>query len=118
MATSLNPLPPSKRERNRYLVYTVTSDSSVKGDEIGKAIWASALQLLGELGIARSGLRVVDFDEKNQTGVIKVNHRSVEEARLVLALVKEVNKKPAILTVIGVSGILKKARGKWATGKK
>lgn len=113
MATSLNPLPPSKRERNRYLVYAVASDAPAKADEIGKAIWASALGFLGELGVARSGLRIVDFDEKKQRGIIKVGHKSVEEGRVVLALVKEVNKRPVALRVTGVSGILKKAKGKW-----
>lgn len=111
---TLNPLPPSKRERNRYLVYEVfSSESPVHSEDIGRAIWKAALELLGELGVARSGLRVVDFDERKQKGVIKVNHTSVEEGRLVLSLVKEVNKKKLGLRVIGVSGILKKARGKW-----
>lgn len=111
--TSLNPLPPAKRERNRYLVYEAHAASPVSGEDIGKAIWASALSFLGELGVSRSGLRVVDFDEKKQKGIIKVNHTSVEEARVVLALVKEVNKKPVALRVVGVSGIIKKAKGKW-----
>ncbi len=113
MATSLNPLPSAKRERNRYLVYSVASESPIKGEDIGKAIWASALSFLGELGVARSSLRVVDFDENKQSGIIKVNHKSVEEGRLVLALVKEVNKRPVALAVTGASGILKKAKGKW-----
>jgi ribonuclease P/MRP protein subunit POP5 len=114
MATSLNPLPPAKRERNRYLVYNVLSDSPVSGEDMGKAIWREALSFLGELGVSRSGLRIVDFDEKKQQGVIKTGHTSVDEARVVLALVKEVSKKPVTLHVIGVSGILKKARKKWA----
>lgn len=111
--TSLNPLPSSKRERNRYLVYEVLSDSPVKGEDMGKAIWKTALDFLGELGVSRSSLRVVDFDENKQKGVIKVNHLSVEEARMVLALIKEVNKSKVALNVLGVSGILKKARSKW-----
>lgn len=114
MATSLNPLPSAKREKNRYLVYEVTAGAPAKGEDLGKAIWKSALDLIGELGVARSGLRVVDFDDAKQKGVVKVNHKSVEEGRLILALVKEANKKPVALSVIGVSGILKKARGKWA----
>ena len=113
MATSLNPLPPAKRERNRYLVYSVASDAPLKGEEMGKVIWKTALEFLGELGVARSCLRIVDFDEKKQKGVIKVSHKSVEEARVVLALVKEANKKPVALHVTGVSGILKKAKGKY-----
>jgi ribonuclease P/MRP protein subunit POP5 len=111
--TTLNPLPPSKRERNRYLVYALRSEKPVKGEDIGRAIWKTALDFLGELGVSKSSLRVVDFDEKKQKGIIKVNHNSVEEARMTLALVKEVNKHKVALNVLGVSGILKKARGKW-----
>jgi len=107
-------LPPSKREKNRYIVYEVfASDSQVSGEEIGKAIWKTGLEFLGELGVAKSGLRVVDFDETKQRGVIKVNHTHVEEGRMLLALVKEANRKKLALRVVGVSGILKKARGKW-----
>jgi ribonuclease P/MRP protein subunit POP5 len=111
--TSLNPLPPSKREKNRYLVYEVNSEKPVKGEDIGRAIWKTALDFLGELGVSRSSLRVVDFDEKKQKGIIKVNHTSVEEARMTLALVKEINKQKVALKTVGVSGILKKAKGKW-----
>ena len=111
--TTLNPLPSAKTERNRYLVYEVVSDSKVGDEEIGKAIWKTALDFLGELGVSRSSLRIVEFDEKKQKGIIKVNHKSVEEARVVLALVKDINKKPVALHVLGVSGILRKARGEW-----
>ncbi len=114
MATELNPLPSSKRERNRYLVYEVSCPrSEVRAEDMGRAIWKTALDFLGELGVSRSSLRIVDFDEKKQKGIIKVNHTSVEEGRAVLALVKEAGKKPVALHVLGVSGILKKARGKW-----
>jgi len=113
MATTLNPLPSSKRERNRYLVYEALSHEKLTGEAVGKAVWKTALDFLGELGVSRSSLRVVEWDEKKQRGIVKVNHTSVEEARTVLALVKDVDKKPVALHVLGVSGILKKARGKW-----
>jgi ribonuclease P/MRP protein subunit POP5 len=111
--TSLNPLPPSKREKNRYLVYELKSDAPVSSEAIGKEIWKTALDFLGELGVSSSSLRVVDFDETKQKGIIKVNHTAIEEARMTLALVKEVEKKKVALKVLGVSGILKKARAKW-----
>jgi ribonuclease P/MRP protein subunit POP5 len=109
----LNPLPPSKREKNRYLVYGLSSEKPLNGEEMGKAIWKSALGFLGELGVAKSGLRIVDFDEAKQKGIIKVNRDSVEEGRVVLSLVKEVSGSKTALETIGVSGILKKARGKY-----
>jgi ribonuclease P/MRP protein subunit POP5 len=110
---TLNPLPPAKREKNRYLVYEASSDKPLKGEDIGRAVWKTALEFLGELGVSRSGLRVVDFDEKKQKGIIKVNHTSAEEARMTLALVEEVKGQKVALRTIGVSGILKKARAKW-----
>ena len=95
------------------MVYEAVSDSRITGEEIGTAIWKTALEFLGELGVSKSSFRIVDFDEKRQKGIVKVNHSSVEEARVVLALRKEVNKKPVALRVLGVSGILKKAKSKW-----
>lgn len=111
--TSLNPLPPSKRGKNRYLVYHVRSEEPVTGEGIGKAVWKTALEFLGELGVSRSGLRIVEFDEKAQKGIVKADRSSVEEARAVLALVKQAGGERVALNVLGVSGILKKARAKW-----
>lgn len=113
--TSLNPIPPVMRARNRYVVYEAICERPLRREDVGKAVWRETLTFLGELGASRSALRIVEFDEKKQKGIIKVDHKHVDEAKVALALVREINKKPVILNVLGVSGILKKARCKWLT---
>jgi len=108
--TVLNPLPPAKRETNRYLVFEVISKGKSSKTEISKAIWASALQFLGERGAGKLSLRLIDWDEKKQKGILKVNSKGLQEARASLALIKEIEKSKAIFHVLTVSGILKKAK--------
>jgi RNase P/RNase MRP subunit POP5 len=108
--TVLNPLPPSKRETNRYLVFEVISEGGFSKTDISKTVWRSALQFLGELGASKLSLRLIEWDEKNQKGILKVNSKGVQEARASLTLIKEIEKNKTIFHVLTVSGILKKAR--------
>jgi len=108
--TVLNPLPSSKRERNRYLVFEIVSDLKFGMGDVSKAVWRGVLDYLGELGASRTSLRMVDWDQSTQKGTIKVSHKSVAEVRAALALVKEIDRKPVAFHVMSVSGILKKAR--------
>jgi len=112
--TILNPLPSSKRERNRYLVFELISESGTKFDmgSVSKAVWGAVLDYLGELGASKTSLRMVDWDTKTQKGTIKVSHKSVAAVRAALALVKEIEKKAVMFHVKTVSGILKKARAR------
>ncbi len=110
---SLNPLPSSKRERNRYLVYKVVSPHPLTAEQMGRAVWKSALSLFGEFGVSQLSLKIIEFNEKEQKGIIKVNHLSVDKARSILSLIKEVDHAPVLIYTIGVSGILKRARKKW-----
>jgi len=109
----LKPLPPTLRERNRYLTLELLSDSNFGREELIKAIQNSCLNFLGELGTSKTSLWLLDWDERKRKGILKVNHKSVDEVRASLALIKEINKKPCILHVLGVSGTVKKAREKF-----
>jgi ribonuclease P/MRP protein subunit POP5 len=109
--TVLNPLPSSKRERNRYIVFEVISeDGSFDMKAVSTALWDSFLNLVGELGAARSGFRMVDWDKNSGKGIIKTVHTSADEAKIALSLVTEMDGKKVVINVPTVSGILKKAR--------
>jgi len=55
----------------------------------------------------------MDWNSEKQIGILKVNHRSVDDVRASLAVVKEINNLPVIFHVIGISGTLKSARSKY-----
>lgn len=107
------PLLPTLKERNRYLVFELISDSKVDRDSVIRAIWNSSLTFLGELGTSKSSLWLTEWDSAKGIGILKVNHKAVDKARAALALVKEINKKPCIIHVLGISGTIKKAKEKW-----
>ena len=109
----LKPIPPTQRERNRYLAFETISDSPFKRDEIIRAIQNSCLNFLGELGTSKTGLWLMDWDGRKKKGILKVTHKTVDEVRASMALVKEISRKPCILRVLGVSGTVKKAREKF-----
>jgi len=109
----LKPIPPSQRERNRYLAFETISDSTFKRDEIIRAIQNSCLGFLGELGTSKTGLWLMDWDGRKRKGILKVTHKTVDEVRASMALVKDIGRKPCILKVLGVSGTVKAAREKF-----
>jgi ribonuclease P/MRP protein subunit POP5 len=104
---------PSLRERNRYIAFEIISDSDIARKDVVKAIWNSALQFLGELGASKTSIWVMDWDDKMKNGILKVNHKSVDDVRAAMALLKGINGGRAIFHVRGISGTVKKARGKF-----
>jgi len=111
------PLPPTLREKNRYLAFEILSEKKFSRDDVTKAIWNSAMRFLGELGVGKTSLWLIDWEEERQHGIIKVNHKSIDEIRASLALIKEINSFPVIPRVKGISGTIKKTRETWLNQK-
>ncbi len=70
---------------------------------------------MGELGTAEADVWLVRnvYDEKNQMGLIRCSHTSVEQVRAALALIQRIGDMPVAAKVIGVSGTIKAARTKY-----
>lgn len=86
----IKPLLPSLKEKKRYILYegaiSTEIDSKLKG-------------FLGELGLARSGARILM--KKGNKGIIKTNVKYLNDTRSALALIEN-------LKIIRVSGTLNK----------
>jgi ribonuclease P/MRP protein subunit POP5 len=104
------PVPPTLRERNRYMVFELVCDFNPDRKQVVKAVWDSMLGLYGAAGAAEASLWFMDWVPEKSRGIVKVNHRSVEVVRPVLALIKEVGGRPCVVRVLSVSGTLRKAR--------
>ncbi len=115
----LKPLLPTLKEKKRYLAFEIISKSKIKVfSEVSKAMWASALSYAGTKGTARMGMWVLAerYDKDQQKGIIRVSHRSLNELRASLALVKQIEQQPVIVRSLGASGILEKAEKKYIGG--
>ena len=104
------PTPPTLRERNRYMTFRILCDAKPDRKAVVNAIWNSLLRLYGESGASETSLWVMDWADDKSKGIVKVNHKSVEKIRSALALVREVDGRPAAFHVLKTSGTLKSAR--------
>jgi len=112
-----NLLKPTLREKNRYIAFEIISDVKFARDEIVKAVWNACLRFLGEKGASGTSLWIMDWDEEKQRGIIKVNHKAVDDVKAALALMPEIKKEDgnrykAVYRTLTVSGTLKKVREK------
>ena len=101
----MKPLLPSLKEKKRYVVFEVISESNSYPE---KEIKDAFLKLFGEIGLSEAGLIFLRNKYQNNRGIIKVNHKNVDRLRASFCILK----KPIIKSV-GTSGTLKKAQDKY-----
>ena len=108
-------LPSSLRDKKRYVVFRVISEKPVQIDMLAEKIYDEAFSLLGELGVAKSGMWVMKtlYDPEKKTGLVRCLPGSVEETRLVLASIRNVDEIPCIVDIVGVTGTIKTAKLKY-----
>ncbi len=99
---------PSLREKKRYLAFEVVSKDKFSFTEIKKTILQSCKEFLGQLGMAKAGIIVLGDKYERNKGLIRINHKYVNELKASLALIK----KPTVKST-GVSGMLNKAYKKY-----
>ena len=104
----LKALLPSLKERKRYLVFEVISKSKIDDFKAVKdEIAASMASLIGDIGMAGASIQFIK--ERENKGLIMLNHNFLDHLRASLALVRTIKGVPAILCSVGVSGMINKA---------
>ena len=111
----LNSLPPTLREKQRYLVFEIISKKEFELGEVVSSIWNASLQTYGEVGVSSFSLWIPGnlYDKAKKKGIVKCNHTSVEQMRSVLATIKEIEGDPVCFKVTGVTGTIKSAKNKF-----
>ena len=108
-------LPPSLRERKRYLVFEVISEREIDKRELLKEIWDSTYSLYGDVGASESKLWLIGYDKKKDggvdtgVGILRCAHDKVEEVRAALACIHTVKEARVGIRVVGISGTIKGA---------
>jgi ribonuclease P/MRP protein subunit POP5 len=112
----IKPILPSLREKKRYLVFEIISESKIDNiKSISNEIFDSCHNFLGELGMSKAGIIFLNnkYNNELQKGIIKVNNKMLNHIRSALLFVKKIDNKDVIIRSVGVSGILKKAQNKF-----
>ena len=103
---SLKALKPTKRERKRYIVYQIETEINSVQEKLIKQLKEN----LGIFGSAKAGILPIQYENKSKIGILRVNHKMVDEIRANFVLISEIDKEKFIIKTLGVSGILKKAK--------
>ncbi|MBU5575256.1 MAG: Rpp14/Pop5 family protein [Candidatus Aenigmatarchaeota archaeon] len=108
-------LPPTLREKKRYLAYQVISPKDIPLTDLYNAIWFSILNLLGEAGAAKANIWLGKdmWNDQKKIGIIKCSHVEVENVRAALTLINRIGDIPVIIHVLGISGTIRGARRKF-----
>ncbi|MEE9564376.1 MAG: Rpp14/Pop5 family protein [Candidatus Hydrothermarchaeaceae archaeon] len=106
-------LPPTLREKKRYVAFKVVSDEPIIKEEITRVIWTHALSLLGEMQASSLSLWVLDYNESTQEGFLVCRNEELWKVKGVLVLIGEINEKRAHVCVNGVSGTIKALKRKF-----
>ncbi len=108
------PLLPTLRTKKRYVVYEAVSDRELAHNDIYNSILGSFKECFGIFGLGKAGImdtRIYNKDLKR--GMIKINHNYLDQLRVALGMITKVNGNEAIMHTVGVSGIIKKAKGRY-----
>ena len=77
-----------------------------------RTIWDMVYQIYGEFGASQTSMSMVQYDGDTETLRVKCSLAGLEAVRTAIAAVTEIERKPASLQVVAVSGTLKALRNK------
>ena len=104
-----------KRVRRRYLALEVVSEQAVTERAVINAVWKAILQLFGEYGASQTNVSLIEYEPQRNYAVVRCSHTALERVRASIASIVEINGKPAVIHVMGVSGTLRALRKKALT---
>jgi ribonuclease P/MRP protein subunit POP5 len=99
----------SRRPRRRYIVFEVIP-GGFREAEVWEAIKATAERFAGLLGLALSGLALVDYDEERSRGIVRVRREYKGLALTVLSLTRRISGVRVLIVPLATTGSIKRAR--------
>lgn len=111
-------LPPTLRERKRYIVFEMISEREIAKRELVEEINDAIYSLYGDVGASKSRIWLIGYKKKKKdedtgtdvgVGILRCAHDKVEEVRAALACIHSVNEARIGIRVIKISGSIKGA---------
>jgi ribonuclease P/MRP protein subunit POP5 len=108
-------LPPTLRESNRYIAFSIISYDEISRRDLINEIFYSSRTLLGDVGSSEMGLRLFSFEDNK--GIIRCAAAKTWEARAVLATIFSIKNIRTRINVLGISGTIQRATEKYLLTK-
>ena len=99
------------QEKKRYLLVSFKAAAPLSKAEASRLVSQSVIECVGELGASRAKAFLKEFDEANQSGVVKCQTAMLDEVIASLALKTVVDSGPVAIRVTKISGAIGKV---WA----
>ena len=96
-----------KREKQRYLGFVIFGPDKITKREVNNELWEKYINLFGTIGAANSGMYLIEFDEEEKKGIVRIRHDMINNLTVCIALIREINYQKNIIHRIGVSGTIK-----------
>lgn len=108
----MKPLYPTLKEKKRYILFKVISDSEFKFSAIRGKISEKLMEFLGELELSKAGILFFEetWNSENKTFIMRVGNKHVDKVKSSLALIKSIKNKATIISSLKTSGKLKKLK--------
>ncbi|WP_457612244.1 Rpp14/Pop5 family protein [Methanocaldococcus sp.] len=107
----LKPLPPTLREKKRYIAIKILYDGEIKEGELINLIREASLNFYGCWGTSKANPWLVYFNYPY--AIIRCQRDNVDFVRSSLILIREFKDKPINIICLGVSGTIRKAKIKF-----
>ncbi|MHA1911696.1 MAG: Rpp14/Pop5 family protein [Candidatus Kariarchaeaceae archaeon] len=96
-----------KREKQRYLGFTIFGPKKMTKREVNNEFWKEYTSLFGTIGAANSGMYLIEYDEEEKRGIIRIRHDMINNLTICCALIRGISDHKCIVHRIGVSGTIK-----------
>ena len=110
-------LPKHLQPRWRYLALALETwpDADLDRDDVQRALWYSAQNLLGDTGSAAMDLSLLgfDFDAGDGVALVRARRGTVDDARAAIACIDEIDGHEIGIRVRGVSGTVRACEEKY-----
>lgn len=108
----LKTLIPTLRERERYIAFQIISEEAVNYLDLETNLWEIMLEFLGEYGLSKTSVWLLKnlYNQKNQIGVIRCNHKSLAQILACLGLISRLGESRVVFKILKISGTIKKLK--------
>ena len=101
---------PIRRVRHRYLKIRVASEQRYSMHEVDDDVQRGVLRLYGVRGLSEVAPMLIEFDEEEQTGILRCSHLHLRRMRASLAYITSIGDSAAAVHIVSVSGTIKALR--------
>ncbi|MHA1123410.1 MAG: Rpp14/Pop5 family protein, partial [Candidatus Heimdallarchaeota archaeon] len=98
-----------KLERQRYILFEIIQFENKNFEEkvIIDNLWKQLSKLYGDVGSARIGLYMIEFNSEKSIGIVRCNQFSLLAVRAMMSTINDLEKTKIVFHVLKVSGTLK-----------